>query len=690
MAMRGGSRRVLLRLGGEAALDAVRTPPEPGARPIDAPGGFLFEWWSVFWDIFIARTNEKHSEVAASYIDGAMSAMTASYAAKIYEERLKSGQASARVSSEGVAGLEEAAMKRYAVAVADCAPTCSLICTICFSVFLPFWVLWLGCRQLLANSNSSMAVALRQAQLQNPQLLSQDNKGDVVLGVQRPTTSQESSLFNMVAQNSPRVGSGLSPTASAQQLQQLKQGAPWSHVASGKGGRKRKGGPATSSGPAHSTGTQNTTGPAATSPPTPSAHNNANNTSNPGGMSGVGPTTAGGGSSGGPVAVDVVNLPGIAAALHHSNSVNNKHSNILFGSNGGGAGGDTLSSPVNQLGDLERFADDGSLDDNVESFLSAEEADTREALFGSTKRNSTGHSAEVKGFTFNEVCKLRASTNKVVCCHFSSDGKVLATAGHDKTAVLWNMDTFQKRSTLEEHSLLITDVRFSPSSTRLATSSFDKIVRVWDSDNPTFSMRVFSGHQTSVMSLDFHPNNEDLLCSCDGDSEIRYWSVNGGHCTRVFKGAMSQMRFQPRAGRLLAAAADNVVSIFDVESETLVHALQRHTKPVHSVCWDAAGDFVASVSEDSVRVWALGRGQEGECIHELISSGNKFHSCIFHPKHPSLLVIGCYQSLELWNMVENKSMTMAAHDGLIAALAVSPSTGMIASASHDKSVKLWK
>ncbi|ONM41138.1 leunig-related1 [Zea mays] len=36
---------------------------------IDAPGGFLFEWWSVFWDIFIARTNEKHSDVAASYIE---------------------------------------------------------------------------------------------------------------------------------------------------------------------------------------------------------------------------------------------------------------------------------------------------------------------------------------------------------------------------------------------------------------------------------------------------------------------------------------------------------------------------------------------------------------------------------------------------------------------------------------------
>lgn len=50
-------------------------------------------------------------------------------------------------------------------------------------------------------------------------------------------------------------------------------------------------------------------------------------------------------------------------------------------------------------------------------------------------------------------------------------------------AVLWYTDTLKVKSTLEEHSALITDVRFSPSMSRLATSSFDKTVRVWDADN---------------------------------------------------------------------------------------------------------------------------------------------------------------------------------------------------------------
>jgi len=61
---------------------------------------------------------------------------------------------------------------------------------------------------------------------------------------------------------------------------------------------------------------------------------------------------------------------------------------------------------------------------------------------------------------------------------------------------LWNTETLKQKSILEEHSQLITDVRFSPSTPFLATSSFDKTVRVWDTDNvnvrhqsmfPTFS-----------------------------------------------------------------------------------------------------------------------------------------------------------------------------------------------------------
>ncbi|AQK76057.1 leunig-related2 [Zea mays] len=61
----------LLKRNLQTTAKAFMTEGKVAADPvaIDAPGGFLFEWWSVFWDIFIARTNEKHSEVAAAYLE---------------------------------------------------------------------------------------------------------------------------------------------------------------------------------------------------------------------------------------------------------------------------------------------------------------------------------------------------------------------------------------------------------------------------------------------------------------------------------------------------------------------------------------------------------------------------------------------------------------------------------------------
>ncbi|KAL2346767.1 hypothetical protein Fmac_000767 [Flemingia macrophylla] len=212
---------------------------------------------------------------------------------------------------------------------------------------------------------------------------------------------------------------------------------------------------------------------------------------------------------------------------------------------------------------------------------------------------------EKTGFTFYEANSIRASTMRVSCCDFSSEGKLLASGGHDK----------------------------NPSMDHLATSSYDKTIRIWDVENPVYSYRIFTGHSAAVMTVDFHPKMNDLVCSCDGDGEIRYWIINS--CARVFRG---------------------------------------HTKTVDCVCWDPSGELLASVSEDTVRVWSLGSGSEGECVYELSCNGSKFHACSF----------------ELWNMNENKTMTLPAHDGLITALAVSTVNGLVASASHDKFIKLWK
>ncbi|KAL6296548.1 hypothetical protein ACE6H2_004690 [Prunus campanulata] len=756
----------------KASAQAFQAEGKVSSDPvaIDAPGGFLFEWWSVFWDIFIARTNEKHSEVAASYIEFSnhirnnlqqrfgenVGQILDQNHATILKSAAAAGQPSGQVLHGTAGGMTQQVQARNQQLPGStpdikteinpvlnpraACPEGSLIGIPGSNqggnnLTLKGWPLT-GLEQLRTGLLQQQKPFIQAPQpFHQLQMLTPQHQQQLMLAQQNltsPSASDESRRLRMLMNNRsmglgkdglpnsvgdvvPNVGSPLqaagpimprgdtdmliklkmahlhqqqnsNPQQQQQQLQQHNLSAQQSQssnlnphqqdkiggagsitmdgsisnsfrgndqVSKNQAGRKRKQ-PVSSSGPANSTGTANTAGPSPSSAPsTPSTHT-------PG---------------------DVMSMP----ALPHSGSSSKPL--MMFGPDGTG----TLTSPSNQLwddkdlelqADMDRFVEDGSLDDNVESFLSHDDVDPRDAV---------GRCMDVsKGFTFTEVHSVKASTSKVTSCHFSSDGKFLASGGHDKKAVLWYTDTLKVKSTLEEHSALITDVRFSPSMSRLATSSFDKTVRVWDADNPGYSLRTFMGHSASVMSLDFHPNKDDLICSCDSDGQIRYWSINNGSCSSVFKGGTAQMRFQPRHGRFLAAAADNVVSILDVETQACRHSLQGHTKPVHSVCWDPSGEFLASVSEDSVRVWTLGSGGEGECVHELSCNGSKFHSCVFHPTYTSLLVIGCYQSLELWNMTENKTMTLSAHDGLIAALAMSTVTGLVASASHDKFVKLWK
>ncbi|KAK4401151.1 Transcriptional corepressor LEUNIG [Sesamum angolense] len=243
-----------------------------------------------------------------------------------------------------------------------------------------------------------------------------------------------------------------------------------------------------------------------------------------------------------------------------------------------------------------------------------------------------------------EVNSIDASSSMVIACHLSADGKLLATSDHDKKAVLWHANTLEGKATLEEHTSVITDIRFGPCMTRLATSSLDKTVRVWDTNNPGSSLCRFTRHTCGVMSLDFHPI-KDIVCSSDANGEIKYWSVNSGGCATVFKDCACQVRFQPLIGRFLAAATANAVLILDAETQTCYHTLKGHQEPIHTVCWDHSGELLASVSDKSVRIWTMGAGNEW--------------------------------SMETWNFIDNTAKRMTAQQGVIASLDASTVTAAV-------------
>jgi WD40 repeat protein len=104
---------------------------------------------------------------------------------------------------------------------------------------------------------------------------------------------------------------------------------------------------------------------------------------------------------------------------------------------------------------------------------------------------------------------------------FSPDGKTLVAGGADNAIRVYDLQTWQKKLSIEQHADWVTDLAFSPDGKDLASASRDKSARVFDL--ATGSMEsAYLGHSDAVLAVVWAADGKQLF-TAGQDRAIHVW-----------------------------------------------------------------------------------------------------------------------------------------------------------------------
>ena len=160
---------------------------------------------------------------------------------------------------------------------------------------------------------------------------------------------------------------------------------------------------------------------------------------------------------------------------------------------------------------------------------------------------------------------LKGHTDNVFTLNFSSNGRLLGTAGDDKQVLLWDWRAGKKASVLTGHNSTVWSVAFSHDDTLVATCGMGSEIKVWDKRTEKPLWQKNKAHDAlPIHQIIFSADDQQVITGGRNKKAVVWEAESGDKLTELVGhgGTVYHLAMHPAGDRLLTSSVDRTMKLW--------------------------------------------------------------------------------------------------------------------------------